>query len=671
MEKARSYDGYNGEVVAEVVRIEKKDYYSSVTLKTKSVGEEKAKIRIQTNIYDDDLDFIEGDIVELNGTLSGNFPRGILDIGKMFNACEKIFLKMKVSSVQKTSLPSNPLRNAIYKFRASTENDISLLNNNNLISELLLGSGRVDAQTSKMFQSLGLSHALAVSGMHLSILVMTFYTVLRKYPLGKYLISAICISLTLFYMALTGFTFSILRAGIMMISYFLSISIRRPSDSTTTLFASAIFIMSFNPWAIFSIGFQLSFLSTLGIITFCPPVIKPIKESRFFSNPIIGRNIVLVTILSLLRKFLLSIIFAAINTLSATIATLPLTVIYFGSFTLFSIISNITILFVINLLLGVSIIYSVICLTHIAPLITAVGEICNAISYTVMSSANFLYRIFPSPLHFSPEESAVLAIIMSVAVVVSILLFKKPRHLVYITVILTLCTIASVYSVSLISRSTYYLTFSTTESCRDIIVENDGKTVLFSPHADTYSFDALSDILSQRNIYTLDMAIFATDGDLPIEKISKLSQMANIKKAVFVSIDGNISSKDKKLLKEALTDDCIVEFTKKQKLSFTDNLYFNCSKNRYYSLTLDNGTSQLLFLYCLNKSAIMPYSQLSKNDGVVIYSPRKNYPNISPEGYYFCENPTSFNKGKITDDTGNFDFGFVKLKKDKIRTKTY
>ena len=144
---------------------------------------------------------------------------------------------------------------------------------NNLSQALLLGNkSKLSSQTKYNFQKLGLSHMLAVSGLHLSILISTLDLLIRKLSINKKKKYILMIFLTFAYAGLTGFSSSVKRAALMFIIYYLTFLIAKSNDSITSLCTSVALIVLFSPCSVFDIGLWLSFLSTYGILAVAIPI---------------------------------------------------------------------------------------------------------------------------------------------------------------------------------------------------------------------------------------------------------------------------------------------------------------------------------------------------------------------------------------------------------------
>ena len=119
-----------------------------------------------------------------------------------------------------------------------------------------------------MLRASGAAHCVAVSGMHLSFLVMFLYVFLGR---GK-ISACVCIPLTILFMAMTGFSASVIRAGVMQIAVCGAKVSRKQYDSLTALGLALLILVLLNPYSIRNAGLILSFSSTLGILLFYPDI---------------------------------------------------------------------------------------------------------------------------------------------------------------------------------------------------------------------------------------------------------------------------------------------------------------------------------------------------------------------------------------------------------------
>ena len=126
----------------------------------------------------------------------------------------------------------------------------------------------LSSETRHDFARVGLSHVLALSGMHLAILSFAIEMLLSRLGVMKKPRKIVQIIFVLVYMTLTGFPASVMRAGIMLIISSLLFLLSRRADSITSLFISITVILIAEPYATFDIGLWLSVFATLGILLF-------------------------------------------------------------------------------------------------------------------------------------------------------------------------------------------------------------------------------------------------------------------------------------------------------------------------------------------------------------------------------------------------------------------
>ena len=132
--------------------------------------------------------------------------------------------------------------------------------NSALISAIVLGDrSGLDAETRQLFQDGGILHVLAVSSLHVTLLGLTLYKILRRLR-QSFLVSALASGfLVVSYCMMTGSSYSAVRAGVMFLLWLGSQITGRTFDRLTALGAAAILILLRQPLALTDAGFLLSF----------------------------------------------------------------------------------------------------------------------------------------------------------------------------------------------------------------------------------------------------------------------------------------------------------------------------------------------------------------------------------------------------------------------------
>lgn len=124
--------------------------------------------------------------------------------------------------------------------------------------------------THDMFSVTGLSHILALSGLHVGILVMILSVMLLPLYLCdmRRLRTVLLIALLWAFAIMTGLTPSVVRAVIMATVFMLSVLLQRVRAPFNSLCLAALLILLFTPHALYTIGFQLSFFAVAAILLF-------------------------------------------------------------------------------------------------------------------------------------------------------------------------------------------------------------------------------------------------------------------------------------------------------------------------------------------------------------------------------------------------------------------
>ncbi len=139
-----------------------------------------------------------------------------------------------------------------------------------LVSSIVLGGKAVDLPSDirDRFIAAGLAHVLAASGFQVSLLLGLILKLTES--IGKKPRLAIGFGTLIAYLGLTGIQASVLRACLMGVAVLLALTIETKVKPLGSLFWAAIIILLFDPLLIRDLGFQLSFLATLGLIVTLP-----------------------------------------------------------------------------------------------------------------------------------------------------------------------------------------------------------------------------------------------------------------------------------------------------------------------------------------------------------------------------------------------------------------
>ena len=166
-----------------------------------------------------------------------------------------------------------------------------------------------------LYQSAGISHILAISGLHLSLLGEFFYFLLRKMRLSSLLSSLLSSFFLLSYFLFTGSSHSAFRALLMLFLRFSAIQLGKGKDLLSQLSFALLLLLWLNPLSIYSIGMQCSFftLFVFFLLQERPGKMVRKKKEKDLAKVLKKKKIVLQKLPSLLSK-LISGIFAILPT---------------------------------------------------------------------------------------------------------------------------------------------------------------------------------------------------------------------------------------------------------------------------------------------------------------------------------------------------------------------
>lgn len=191
-----------------------------------------------------------------------------------------------------------------------------------VLAALTLGSkSGLTPQTRQLYAGTGASHILALSGLHLGILVSCLMMLARPFlPFRKIRITILLSAIVLIwcFAFLTGLSISLLRSAIMYSMWCLFMCRNRAGRSMNSLALAALLLLCVRPNALFDVGFQLSFLSVFAILLGVPIINKLFPVRRWW-------------------RFIVDFFFISII---AQMATAPLVAYYFHNFPVYFLFSN-------------------------------------------------------------------------------------------------------------------------------------------------------------------------------------------------------------------------------------------------------------------------------------------------------------------------------------------
>ena len=223
-----------------------------------------------------------------------------------------------------------------------------------IIQALLLGQRQdISKEIYDEYAAAGAIHILAVSGLHVGIILLILnwlFAPINYLKNGLVLKTIILILLMWGFAMLAGLSPSVVRAVTMFSFIAIGMQMRRKTSVLNSLFISFFILLLVNPYFIFQVGFQLSYLAVFAIVTIQPKLFK-LWQPKFK-----------------IAKYFWSLFTVSI---AAQIGVLPLSLFYFHQFPGLFFLSNLVVLPVLGLILGLGILVILLALLNLLPAILA------------------------------------------------------------------------------------------------------------------------------------------------------------------------------------------------------------------------------------------------------------------------------------------------------------
>lgn len=287
------------------------------------------------------------------------------------------------------------------------------------------------------FKNSGLMHLLAASGLNVALIFGIWWFVGSKISLGYRATIVSGILLVLIYSVMTGLPPSILRAALMLLFVLIGKLFDKSANSLALVFFVGLILLIFNPQMIFDVGFQLSFIVTLGLIYCMDNVSKSlvdlnkkykeaIKENKF------KKYLKKVTPIGIVETFCVPLV--------AQISVIPLQLYYFNTFTPYSFFANICILPFIGIVSFFGFLSSIFAFLHLDFCVCVLDKIVNPFITIIIWISNFFSSLETSILFFPSPTILQIALYY----ILICLIFKsigekfQSKKLVFINIILSI-----------------------------------------------------------------------------------------------------------------------------------------------------------------------------------------------------------------------------------------
>jgi len=214
--------------------------------------------------------------------------------------------------------------------------------NKSIAKALLIGQkDDLDKEVLRTYSSAGAMHVLAVSGLHVGIVMMILMFILKpikRVKQGKLFFIFTVLFGVWFYAFVTGLSPSVLRSSLMFSFIVVGKELERETSVYQSIFVSALLLLLFDPFVLFKVGFQLSYLAVLGVVYIQPKLYRLIYTKH---------------------KFLDYLWQISSVSIAAQISTFPLGLYYFHQFPNFFLVSNLVVIPLAGIILVLGILYFV------------------------------------------------------------------------------------------------------------------------------------------------------------------------------------------------------------------------------------------------------------------------------------------------------------------------
>lgn len=359
-------------------------------------------------------------------------------------------------------------------------------------SALLLGDrSGITYEMNTAFKVSGISHIIAVSGLHVSILFSLIYTLLARRRILSCLIG---IPVLVLFAAMVGFTPSITRACIMQSLMLIAMVLDREYDGPTALSFAVLVMLVCNPLTILSVSFQLSVGCMLGIFLFSEKIQQYLQK--------VGEKYIKKE-QKRLNRFWQGIAASVSVSLSAAIVTTPLVAYYFGCVSIVSVLTNLLTLWVINfifygLLLCLSLSVVSIGLAQLFVYLITIPV------FFVLKTAELISKLPMSAAYMS--NPYVVVWLNGVYIMLGLFLLRRKQPKLLLTAIVFTFLLTQLFSWLEPLQDDFRMTMLDVGQGQSILLQSDGKTFLVDCGGDDNedAADVTAEELLSRGISRLD-----------------------------------------------------------------------------------------------------------------------------------------------------------------------
>jgi len=509
-----NYAGKPIKVTLEITDIEGENYgsycYEARIVKTEYKALRGIKVGISTSMP---IDVGVCDLVSVEAAfdIAGSDERS----SQLYYKSSGIFLKTHILS-ESYEIEKNPDKSLGFYFYSIKQAISDIVSANlsedsaGVVNSIFLGDKNgLDYKDDINFRSIGVSHIFCVSGLHVTLISAFIYKILSALIERKRILYAVTILAVWFFVAVTGFSYSSIRSGVMLSVYYLGCMLSRQSDSLNSLGFAALVVCLLNPFSATNISFLYSFFATLGILVMPKPTF--IKRMRL--------------------KALRSVAETAVMSVGVSVFTLPIQIFFFDSATIISPISNCLIFFAIPLLMSCTIIAVVLSL-FTSVLSTLFFLICSVIAkYLLFVSgvvAEFPYTTVDASAGF--VRFFVITVGVSLLCVVYLKADKKVMKTLFL--VSSVMLVSGVLCYNIFFRPVVTVEIIDSGAATSVVVTKGRKAVVVGCGGKAYTAGEIVESLTGKAIGDIDLLLLPSHNRCDVVNLERLTEMVEIDNTV-------------------------------------------------------------------------------------------------------------------------------------------
>lgn len=238
-------------------------------------------------------------------------------------------------------------------------------------SALFLGDkSLLDYRQSEIYSTAGAMHVLAVSGLHVGVVLLLLQFILKPIKRIRWVYLLLLLVGIWSFALLTGFSSSVIRAATMFSLVGIGQTLYRNQNIYHTIAFSAFILLLIDPYLIFDVGFQLSYLAVLGIVYLQPKI----YNWFYFKSSVLDKIWKLTSV-----------------SIAAQVATFPVAAYYFHLFPTYFFITNLIVIPLTVAILYVGVI--ILIFSWVDPLVYYLVQILNGIIWLMNEAVAFIEQL--------------------------------------------------------------------------------------------------------------------------------------------------------------------------------------------------------------------------------------------------------------------------------------